>query len=463
MARILIADDKKGMREVLAQAFEQAGHAVSVVDDGDAAVRAIESRDLDLVITDLRMPGKDGLEVLRTAMRRPSPPAVLVMTAFGSVDAAVEAMRLGASDFVTKPFGLAEMEAKAVKALGSRAVVLEKDRLVDADRRRAGRLVGEGAGLAAVRSAIEKVAPTALPVLVTGESGTGKELVAREVHDRSPRRDGPFVPVNCAALSEGVLESELFGHEKGSFTGASATRRGKFELASGGTLFLDEIGEVPPSVQVKLLRFLQEKEIERVGGEERIRVDARIVAATNRNLEAEIKAGRFREDLYYRLNVVRIAIPPLRDRIEDLPALVETILEKVSAEVGRRATLGDDARALLPAWKWPGNVRELENVLSRAAVLCEGGTIRAEDLRLGPPPAGSGGAQAVFVDDAGRGLEERLEAFERALLVAALEAESGNQSRAAERLGIKRSTLQYKLTKYGVLAKGPMDGGDASG
>jgi DNA-binding NtrC family response regulator len=450
VARILIADDKKGMREVLSQALVGRGHNVQVVSDGDAAVRAIDA-DVDLVITDLRMPGKDGLEVLKAAMGRGAPPSVIVMTAFGSVDAAVEAMRLGASDFVTKPFGLAEMEAKVAKALGAKSLQLENQRLREVDRSRAGRLVGEGAAMRAVRQAIAKVSPTPLPVLVTGESGTGKELVAREVHESSPRREGPFVPVNCAALAEGVLESELFGHEKGSFTGAAATRRGKFELASGGTLFLDEIGEIAPSVQVKLLRFLQEKEIERVGGEERIKVDARVVAATNRDLEAEIKAGRFREDLFYRLNVVRIAVPPLRDRLEDLPALVDAILTRVAAEIGRQVSISAEARQRLPSWRWPGNIRELENVLARAAVLCEGGAIGAEDLRL--QPAGGSSPAATFVDVPDLGLEARVDAFERALVVAALEAEHGNQSRAAERLKIKRSTLQYKMGKHGLLAK----------
>ena len=449
MAKILLADDKKGMREVLAESLGAAGHRVKVVGDGDAALAAVLASDWDLVVTDLRMPGNDGLAVLRAAMESQQPPAVIVMTAFGSVDSAVEAMRLGATDFVTKPFALSEMEAKVARALRERGTEHRAAMLEERERRRAGRLLGEGAAMRSVRAAIEKVAPTLLPVLLTGESGTGKELAAREIHDASSRRGGAFVPVNCAALSEGVLESELFGHEKGAFTGAVAARRGRFEAASGGTLFLDEVGEIPAPIQVKLLRVLQEKEIERVGSDERVKVDVRIIAATNRNLEAEIAAGRFREDLFYRLNVVRMTMPPLRDRVEDLPALVEAILVRLRTELARPIALTDDARNLLPTWRWPGNVRELENVLSRAAVLSDGGTIGPDDLRLQAPDHGRP-AGASFVDQPGRPLEERLEAFERALLVEAMQKESGNQSRAAERLGIKRSTLQYKLSKYGL-------------
>jgi len=400
------------------------------------------------------MPEKDGLAVLAAAMARPSPPDVIVMTAYGSVDAAVEAMRLGALDFVAKPFGLSEMEAKIAKALSSRVLREENKRLREDDRRRVGRLTGEGAAMQSVRASIAKVAPTTIPVLITGESGTGKELVAREIHDLSPRAAAPFVPVNCAALAESVLESELFGHEKGSFTGATGTRRGKLELASGGTLFLDEVGEIPLSVQVKLLRFLQEKEIERVGGEERLKIDARVVAATNRDLEHEIKAGKFREDLFYRLNVMRIRMPPLRERLEDLPQLVDGILQRVAAEVGRRISVSDEARRRLPAWNWPGNVRELENVLARAAVLSDDGIIRPDDLRLAPAAAGARRSDSLaFIDAPELGLEARVDAFEKALIAQALAAENGNQSRAADRLRVKRSTLQYKMAKYSLGAK----------
>ena len=451
MARILVVDDKKGMREVLGQAFEAAGHTVRIASDGEAAIAVMDAADWDLVITDLRMPGKSGLDVLRAATPSSS---VIVMTAFGSVEAAVEAMRLGAMDFVQKPFSLAEMEAKVGRILRERRVETKAAFLEERERQRNGRLVGEGAAMRAVRETIAKVAPTMFPVLVTGESGTGKELVAREIHDASPRRSSAFVPVNCAALAEGVLESELFGHEKGAFTGATAARKGRFELASSGTLFLDEVGEIPPSIQVKLLRVLQEKVIERVGSEERTKVDVRVIAATNRDLAAAIRAGRFREDLFYRLNVMGIVMPPLRDRLEDLSSLITAILERVSAEVGRAVELSAEARARLPGWKWPGNVRELENVLSRAAVLCEGNVIREEDLRLSP----EGKKDHAFVDSPDKGLEPRVEAFERSLLAEAIDASGGNQSRAAERLGIKRSTLQYKLAKHGLA---PMRGEDA--
>jgi len=454
MARILIADDKKGMREVLAQAFESAGHSVKVVADGDAAIRALDGGDWDLIVTDLRMPGSDGIAVLRAARSAASSTSVIVMTAFGSVDAAVEAMRLGAADFVAKPFSLSEMELKVERLLKERQATTHVALLSERERARTGRLLGDGAAMRSVRETIARAAPTAFPVLVTGESGTGKELVAREIHDASPRRGLPFVPVNCAALAEGVLESELFGHEKGAFTGATAVRRGRFELASGGTLFLDEVGEIPVALQAKLLRVLQEKEIERVGSEERTKVDVRVIAATNRELEAETRAGRFREDLYYRLNVIRIATPALRDHLEDLPALVSTTLERVAKELGRRVALSSEARDALPVWKWPGNVRELENVLSRAAVLCEGNVIRPADLRLAPETSRSA---AAFVDSPEQGLEARVDAFERALLVDALEKESGNQARAAERLQTKRSTLQYKLAKHGIA---PSRGGE---
>jgi len=461
MKRILIADDKASMREMLTQAMEAKGFDVVAVPDGNAALEQAEAG-VDLVITDLRMPGKDGVEVLSGVKRISPETEVIVMTAFGTVENAVEAMRLGAFDYILKPFSIDELELKVDRALDRGRLASEVQYLKEEDARRAGPMIGEGEVMRAVQKLIDKVAASASPVLVLGESGTGKELVAREIHRRSARSGGPFVAVNCAALSEGVLESELFGHEKGAFTGAMTGRKGRFELADGGTLFLDEIGELPAAVQVKLLRVLQDTEFERVGGNKTIRVDTRIVAATHKDLKKAIPKGEFREDLYYRLNVISIELPPLRDRREDIPALAEHFLARYARELAKPARMSAEVLDRLIHYRWPGNIRELQNVLERAVVLCEGEQLTVADLPreiLEPAgtPAPEPAPSAALVEATEPGSPEhptdltaRLDALEKAIILEALQKFRWNQTKVAAALGLKRSSLQYKMKKHGL-------------
>jgi len=431
------------------------------VPDGNAALEQAEAG-VDLVITDLRMPGKDGVEVLSGVKRISPETEVIVMTAFGTVENAVEAMRLGAFDYILKPFSIDELELKVDRALDRGRLASEVQYLKEEDARRTGPMIGEGEVMRAVQKLIDKVAASASPVLVLGESGTGKELVAREIHRRSARSGGPFVAVNCAALSEGVLESELFGHEKGAFTGAMTGRKGRFELADGGTLFLDEIGELPAAVQVKLLRVLQDTEFERVGGNKTIRVDTRIVAATHKDLKKAIPKGEFREDLYYRLNVISIELPPLRDRREDIPALAEHFLARYARELAKPARMSAEVLDRLIHYRWPGNIRELQNVLERAVVLCEGEQLTVADLPreiLEPAgtPAPEPAPSAALVEATEPGSPEhptdltaRLDALEKAIILEALQKFRWNQTKVAAALGLKRSSLQYKMKKHGL-------------
>jgi DNA-binding NtrC family response regulator len=461
MKRILIADDKASMREMLTQAMEAKGFEVVAVPDGNAALAQADAG-VDLVITDLRMPGKDGIEVLGGVKRVSPETEVIVMTAFGTVENAVEAMRLGAFDYILKPFSIDELELKVDRALDRGRLASEVQYLKEQDARRAGPMIGDGETMRAVQKLIDKVAVSASPVLVLGESGTGKELVAREVHRRSQRAAGPFVAVNCAALSEGVLESELFGHEKGAFTGALAGRKGRFELADGGTLFLDEIGELPAAVQVKLLRVLQDTEFERVGGNKTIHVDTRIVAATHRDLKKAIAQGQFREDLYYRLNVIPIELPPLRDRREDIPALAEHFLARYGREMAKPVRLSAEVLDRLTHYRWPGNIRELQNILERAVVLCEGEQLTVADLPReilepsgGPAPEPAPSAALAETPEAGTpehptDLTARLDALEKAIILEALQKYRWNQTKVAAALGLKRSSLQYKMKKHGL-------------
>ncbi len=454
MAKILIADDNAGLRDVLVEMIEGLGHEAVPAKDGNEARRALEGHDFDLLLTDLRMPGQDGLALLRYLVEAEAGVAAIVMTAHGSVESAVEAMHLGALDYVEKPFPLGAMEAKLKKAL-ERLSLEQHNRTLKAElEQRFGSLIGGSPPMRRVFELIAKVSQTASPVLLLGESGTGKELAAREVHRRSPRADGPFITVNCAALAEGLLESELFGHEKGAFTGATQTKPGKFELAQGGTLFLDELGEIPLSTQVKLLRFLQEKELERVGGNRVIKVDVRVVAATNRNLKEQIEKGEFREDLFYRINVITIDMPALRDRREDIPLLVEALLHRHQAETGLSGRVDDEVLALFQMYEWPGNVRELENVLERALVLAEPSADGARRISPVDLPAeirsGEGDAQAQREYHEATGLMDQIERIEREIIRKALEEEAWNQTRTAKRLRLKRSSLQYKMKKYGL-------------
>jgi nitrogen regulation protein NR(I) len=463
MKRVLIADDKASMREMLTQAMEAKGFEVVAVADGNAAVTQAE-HGVDLVITDLRMPGKDGLEVLQ-GVRRASPDTeVIVMTAFGTVENAVEAMRLGAFDYILKPFSIDELELKVDRALDRHQLASEVRYFKEEEARRSGPMIGQGAAMQQVQRLIDKVAASTSPVLVQGESGTGKELVAREIHRRSPRANGPFIAVNCAALSEGVLESELFGHEKGAFTGAVAVRKGRFELADGGTLFLDEIGELPAPVQVKLLRVLQEKEFERVGGTKTISVDARIVCATHRDLKRAIADGDFREDLYYRLNVISIDLPPLRDRREDIPPLAEHFLARYGREMAKPVKLTAEVVDRLSHYRWPGNIRELQNVVERAVVLCEGDQLAVADLprelleQAGGAPPEPAAAPAALPETGHEpptpehptDLTARLDALEKAIILETLQQHRWNQTKVAAALGLKRSSLQYKMKKHGL-------------
>jgi two-component system, NtrC family, response regulator AtoC len=441
--RVLVVDDEEGIRSFIAEALAGEGLRVTEAEDGAVAARLLGQQAFHLLITDLRMPGLDGMALLRLAREQAPEMEVIVLTAHGTVAGAVEAMKLGAFDYLGKPLsGPDELRLTVGRALERRRLRAERQRF---EEREPPPAVAADPVMLAVLAQVHKVAPTDATVLLTGESGTGKEVVARTLHRESRRADGPFVAVNCAALSETLLESELFGHEKGAFTGAAAARRGRFELADGGTLFLDEIAEVQPPVQVKLLRVLQERRFERVGGTRTIEVDLRLVAATNRDLAAELAAGRFRADLYHRLAVFPIALPPLRARPGDILPLGRALLERIGARLGRPGLrLTAEAEARLRGHPWPGNVRELENVLERAAILAAGPELQASDLLLGPPGAtapAAGGAALPELDGSLRDLER--EAIRRALA-----ATGGHRKQAAERLGIGLRTLYDKLKEY---------------
>jgi two-component system response regulator FlrC len=445
MATILVADDEEGVRTFVAEALESAGHRVIQAADGDAAARLLERRSFHLLITDLKMPGRDGMDLLRKVKADAPETEVLVLTAYGSVDGAVEAMKLGALDYLQKPLSgpdeiriLAERAAERfeLKALEARASQEELD---------APPLSYGAPAMEPVVQALRKVAPTGATVLLTGESGTGKEVAARAVHHWSPRGDGPFVAVNCAAVSENLVESELFGHEKGAFTGATATRRGRLELAAGGSLLLDEIAELRPELQAKLLRVLQDRRFERVGGARTLEADVRWIAATNRDLDEMLRSGAFREDLYHRLAVFPVRMPPLRERREDILPLARNLLERIGRDLGRHTPeLDDEAAALLERSDWPGNIRELANALERAAILAEGDVLTAELLSARPhqPAAGPGTRPADGV--------ETLEAIERRAIERALARHDGHRQRAAEELGIGVRTLYDKLKRYGL-------------
>ncbi|MDC4207180.1 MAG: sigma-54 dependent transcriptional regulator (plasmid) [Candidatus Manganitrophus sp.] len=452
MIRMLIAEDKEAMRRSLVRLFSEKGHEVIEAGSGAEALERFNEMEIDLVITDLQMGEVGGLEVLREVKKRAPQTPVLMVTAFGTVESAVEAMRQGAFDYLVKPFSLTEIEARVEKALEQRRLLTENRYLRETLDHAVGRMIGRSERMQQVYRLIEKVAPHPSPVLILGETGTGKELVAREIQQMGPRKTGPFIAVNCGAIPENLLESELFGYEKGAFTGASAQKKGRLELAEGGTLFLDEIGELPLALQVKLLRFLQEREIQRVGGTKTIRVDVRLIAATNRDLKKEIQEHRFREDLYYRIRVIEIHLPPLRERHGDIPELTAYFLQKFSRELHKSLEMLPEALDLLTLYAWPGNVRELENVIERAGVLAEGEIIKAGDLppelQLVSTPAGSNG------DSTELGLTERLEMLERDIIKKTLDETAGNQTQAARMLRLHRSSLQYKMRKYGLLDEG---------
>jgi two-component system NtrC family response regulator/two-component system response regulator HydG len=445
-ARILVVDDEPNARDALRTLLTDEGFAVSEAGDGVEALATLRDQGADVVLADVRMPRMDGLQLVRSAREEGLPAAFVMMTAFASVETAVEAMRAGAENFLTKPLDPATVQVVLDKVLEKRELARDAEQLRARvrERFRIESIVGDSAALQAIFDVVKRAAPTKATVLLLGESGTGKELVAQAIHQESPRRDKPFVKVNCAALSETLLESELFGHERGSFTGAVGRREGRFELADGGTLFLDEIGDIAPSVQVKLLRVLQMREFERVGGTQTLKVDVRVVAATNRDLAAEVAAGKFREDLYYRLNVVAVTLPPLRARKGDIPALVSHFIKRYAQSYGKpvRGLLPGTLNALL-RYDWPGNVRELENVIERAVVLATGVDITADDLPpvlTGPGPAHPRPGSLI----PGATLRE----IEREAILRTLEVVDGSTSRAAAMLGISPRKIQYRLKEY---------------
>src|SRR5262245_27805307 len=467
-ARILIAEDEESLRWVLEKGLRQAGYEVTTVADGEAAVEAFEADPVDLVFVDVRMPRLDGLTVLERLRAIRPDACVVVMTAHGTMDTAITAMQRGAYDYLTKPFDLEEVLLLSERALTASRLSQEVLRLRRGleEVREFSALIGRHPRMQDVYKTIGRIAGTDVTVLLRGESGTGKELVARAVHHYSRRSGRPFVAVSCAAVPVTLLGSEMFGHERGAFTDAKERRLGKFELAHGGTLYLDEIGDMPLELQSKLLRGLQERVIERLGGREAIPIDVRVLAATHRDLEALMKDGRFREDLYYRLNVVTINLPPLRERRRDIPLLVEHFLAKYAEELGERA-IGPDTLDRLVGYDWPGNVRELENVVQRAIVLATTGAILPEHLPIGPVSAAASVVMDASLEDiierklmeCVRGLRHLgsaklydliLALVEKPLLRAVLRETGGNQVRAAQILGINRNTLRKKITEHGI-------------
>ena len=446
---ILIVDDEKNIRSGLAMAMELEGYESLTAEDGAAAWALMGKKDVDLVITDLRMPNLSGEELLQKITAAYPRLPVIILTGHGTIETAVEAMRRGAIDFFTKPVELDRLSLVVKKALSTTDLYAEHERLKAEvatlkARNRYDRIVGKSQKMVALMETVAQVAPTRASVLITGESGVGKELVADAIHELGNRSKGPFVKVHCAALSESLLESELFGHEKGSFTGAIAQKKGRFELADGGTIFLDEIGEINIATQVKLLRVLQEKEFERVGGEKPLSVDVRIVCATNRDLLKEIEKGNFREDLYYRLNVVHLDVPPLRERKDDIPLLMTTFLSQFNKENDKSLEgFSNGAKKALLSYEWPGNIRELRNCIESAVVLSRSSVIEVEDL---PPSVRLSDRSSQLSLDVGITLAEA----EKLLIISTLVMCGGNKTRAAEVLGIGRKTLHRKLQEYQI-------------
>ena len=456
-ARVLVVDDERSMRELLAIMLRQAGHQVTLADGGEQALEALRGGSFDLVITDLRMRRVDGLAVLRATKELSPHTVVLVVTAFASTETAVEAMKLGAYDYVTKPFKTDEIKLTIANALERKRLQDENVALKRQLRRERGfaNFIGKSPRMLEVFETIRKTADSLSTVLVTGESGTGKELVAQAIHQESPRRTGPFVSVNCGAIPETLMESELFGHLKGAFTGAVATTTGLFSAADGGSLFLDEITEVPQSVQVKLLRAIQEREIRRVGDTRDTRVDVRLIAASNRDVAKAVAEGSLREDLFYRLNVIPIHLPPLRERREDIPPLVAHFIQKISAELGKSVRgVTPEALAILEQHRWPGNIRELENVIERALVLGSGEILEAGALPADLQRPHDGPDVPLEIPPDGLDLETTLDRIEHRYIQMALTRTGGVQTRAAELLRVSFRQFRYKLQKH-IARTGP--------
>ncbi len=462
-ARVLVVDDEPTARRALESLLADEGYVVDTASSGEEALERLAERAPDILLTDVRMPGIDGVELLSRAKARDPELSVVVMTAFGTVRDAVRAMRAGAEHYITKPVDFDELSVVLTRVIERRALRREATNLRERVRQshRFENLLGLSAPMQALLKSVVQVAPSRATVLLTGETGTGKERVAQAIHEASPRRDGPFVKLHCAALAEALLESELFGHERGSFTGALTRREGRFKQAHGGTLFLDEVSEVSPTVQVKLLRVLQEREFERVGGNETLRVDVRIVAATNRDLAALVREGKFREDLYYRLNVVGLRLPPLRERKDDVRLLAEHFLKRYAAEAQRDDIVGftPEALAALEDHSWPGNVRELENTIERAVVLCSGDRVDRRDLAVASePPLAAPPSRAAETHAEARSESElgpppaipgsKMERIERYAILSTLEACGGKTLKAAEVLGVSARMIQYRLREY---------------
>ncbi len=449
MARILIVEDKDSLRTMLQEMLKAEGLQVETAPTGSGAVERLRGGErFDLVLTDWRLPGADGLAVLDAAIAMDSTLPVIVMTAYGSIETAVEAMKHGADDFITKPVDPDLLRLLVSRALQRRARSRESLLFAEAQSKAMPPIVGESAAIRTVRAETERVAATDATVLLEGESGTGKELFARAIHALSPRRDRAFVAINCAAIPETLLESELFGHERGAFTGASARRMGKFELGDSGTIFLDEIGELSPATQGKLLRVLQERSFHRVGGTVPIQVDVRIVAASNRPLEKLVSQGLFREDLFYRVRVFPIRIPALRDRPEDIDPLIDWYLEHLPHELGKRAVrLAPAARERLRSYDWPGNVRELRNCLERAIILADDDAIEERHLRLGPEPASLPASREETLEEA---RDRAAAAAERLWLLRALEKAKGDRTAAAQTAGLTARRFEAKLREHGL-------------
>jgi len=455
METILIVDDEKNYPPILAAVMEEEGFEPLMANSGEEALAILKHSDIDLVLTDMKMPSMDGIELLENVKKKDPELPVIMMTAHGTVEKAVEAMQKGAYSYIMKPFDNDSLTLYVNKAIAMYRVIKENRRLRQTvtSQYSFGNIIGKSKKMQDVFETIRKVAPASATVMIEGESGTGKDLAAKSIHFNSPRRDFPFVAVNCTALAETLLESELFGHERGAFTGAVSSKKGRFELADGGTLFLDEIGELSPSLQVKLLRVLQDKVFERVGGVRQVSVNFRLIAATNKQLKEEVSAGRFREDLFYRLNVVHIELPPLRQRQEDLHLLVDHFIDKYSNERGSEMPINGIERQverLFFDYNWPGNVRELENVIERAMVLCPGNILMADDL---PKDFRNSISDSQRLDgipeDAG--LFETLMDIEKKMILRALKITGNVQSEAAELLGIGKSGLNKKLKKHDIV------------
>ncbi|MBI2688756.1 MAG: sigma-54-dependent Fis family transcriptional regulator [Acidobacteria bacterium] len=448
--KILVIEDEEKLRRVVQLQLQTSGYDVEMAATAEEGVAAAERA--DLVLTDLRLPGMSGLQFLeRMHSSRPGLPVVM-MTAFGSVETAVEAMKKGAADFLVKPFSLDHLTAVVGKAIEVQDLREENKRLREelGGRYQLDNIVGRSAVMQEVFAMVLRAAPTRATVLLAGESGVGKDMIARAIHYHSPRKDRPFIKINCTAIPENLMESELFGYEKGAFTGANMTKPGKFEQADTGTVFLDEIGDVPLPIQVKLLRILQEREFERLGSNKTRHIDVRIVAATNVDLRRALEEGTFREDLYYRLNVLPINIPALRERREDIPYLAEHFIRKHAAELDTgELELSNDAAEKLTAYHWPGNVRELENVIERSLVLATGGRLQAADIRLDMAPrlrtAGGGSAEQMFLPDG-----MTLDQYEEVIIREAMRRAQGNKSQAARLLGLTRNALRYRLGQMGM-------------